>query len=122
MVTRGNGLRLRTPRLPVALAALALCALACSSTLAASLPPDAKRSLACPEDNFSAPAWSPDGKTIAYSAAFDVLRLSNDDIYVTSPDGSGPIRLTADPANDTAPANRARKGGTGSRSHSAVLR
>ena len=46
------------------------------------------------------PAWSPDGRTIA----FESLRDGNGEIYVVNADGSGQRRLTRNPARDFAPA------------------
>src|SRR5512139_2568200 len=76
--------------------------LACAG--ASALPTNMRRDLACPQDNFTGPAWSPDGARIAYSAAFDVLRHSNQDIYTMSPDGGDITRLTNHIADDSAPA------------------
>ncbi len=44
----------------------------------------------------SDPAWSPDGTKIAFSTSRD----GNFEIYVMNADGTGPTRLTNDPAND----------------------
>jgi len=46
------------------------------------------------------PAWSPDGKWIAYSAQ----QTSGSDIFLTNPDGTGRQRLTDNKAIDGAPA------------------
>jgi len=46
------------------------------------------------------PAWSPDGKYIAYSTTAD----DNQELYVALADGSEPRRLTSDPAIDAHPA------------------
>jgi Tol biopolymer transport system component len=43
--------------------------------------------------------WSPDGLQIAYASQ----KEGNRDIYVMSADGSQPLRLTSDPAEDTHP-------------------
>ena len=43
-----------------------------------------------------APAWSPDGKRIA----FQTTRDGNGEIYVMNADGSNPVPLTSDPASD----------------------
>jgi len=45
-------------------------------------------------------SWSPDGARIAYASE----KEDNRDIYLMKADGSKPIRLTADPAEDTHPA------------------
>jgi Tol biopolymer transport system component/DNA-binding winged helix-turn-helix (wHTH) protein len=45
------------------------------------------------------PRWSPDGASIAFSAAHNV----NSDIYVIRPDGSDPRRITTYRGGDTAP-------------------
>jgi len=54
------------------------------------------------------PAWSPDGSKIAFASvrAFPWVRApgANDDIYVMNPDGSGVIRLTDSPVEETWPA------------------
>jgi Tol biopolymer transport system component len=42
------------------------------------------------------PAWSPDGRWIA----FDTTRNGNVEIYVISPEGGAPRRLTNHPSND----------------------
>ena len=44
-------------------------------------------------------SWSPDGTQIAYTSS----KAKNRDIYLMQADGSQPIRLTADPAEDTHP-------------------
>jgi len=46
------------------------------------------------------PCWSPDGKRIAYTSTRD----GNQELYVASPDGTGEVRLTSDPAIDAHPA------------------
>jgi dipeptidyl aminopeptidase/acylaminoacyl peptidase len=46
------------------------------------------------------PAWSPDGKRIAFSSERD----KNWEIYMMDVDGSYPINLTNTPANEDAPA------------------
>jgi Tol biopolymer transport system component len=46
------------------------------------------------------PAWSPDGKKIAFSSARD----GNAEIYLMNSNGTDVIRLTEDPAEDTEPA------------------
>jgi TolB protein len=46
-----------------------------------------------------APAWSPEGKALAFTAMLD----GNVDVYVVGADGSGLRRLTADPAIDVSP-------------------
>lgn len=48
----------------------------------------------------SQPAWSWDGQRIAFVRRED----GNQDIYTIAPDGGEPVRLTDDPAIDTAPA------------------
>ncbi len=54
------------------------------------------------------PAWSPDGSKIAFASvrAFSWLRApgANDDIYLMNPDGTGVIRLTDSPVEETWPA------------------
>jgi tol-pal system beta propeller repeat protein TolB len=45
------------------------------------------------------PAWSPDGKRIAFAS----LRDGNKEIYVMNTDGSNLRRLTNDPASDSSP-------------------
>ena len=47
-----------------------------------------------------APAWSPDGKQIAFRADID----GNGDIYVINADGTGRVNLTNNPASDWSPA------------------
>ncbi len=47
-----------------------------------------------------APAWSPDGKKIAFESS----RAGNWEIYVMNADGSAAARLTNNPANDLQPA------------------
>ncbi len=47
----------------------------------------------------SAPAWSPDGKRIAFVSQRD----GNNEIYVMSADGSGQENLTQHPDMDTLP-------------------
>src|ERR1051325_8641490 len=44
----------------------------------------------------SSPAFSPDGRTIAFSAQYD----GNVDVYTVSADGGAPTRLTWHPGND----------------------
>lgn len=44
-------------------------------------------------------SWSPDGSQIAYAST----KEDNRDIYVMQADGSHPVRLTSDPAEDTHP-------------------
>jgi TolB protein len=46
------------------------------------------------------PAWSPDGKRIA----FVTFRDGNYDIHLMNADGSGRVNLTAHSAQDTSPA------------------
>lgn len=46
------------------------------------------------------PAWSPDGRTIAFVSA----RSGNDEVYVVNADGSGLRNLTNHPADDRMPA------------------
>jgi Tol biopolymer transport system component len=48
----------------------------------------------------SQPAWSADGRQIAFVSERD----GNDEIYRMSADGTGQTRLTVDPAHDTEPA------------------
>jgi TolB protein len=48
----------------------------------------------------SAPAWSPDGRTIVFVSGRD----GNSEIYVMDADGSEPRNLTKNPANDVRPA------------------
>jgi TolB protein len=45
------------------------------------------------------PSFSPDGTRIA----FGPTRNGNDDIYLIKADGTGEVRLTADPALDVTP-------------------
>jgi Tol biopolymer transport system component len=52
--------------------------------------------------NESTPAFSPDGKTVAFS--WDGEDGSNRDIYVKLVDAGNPLRLTTDPAPDWTPA------------------
>jgi Tol biopolymer transport system component len=47
----------------------------------------------------SDPAWSPDGRSIAFATTRD----GNYEVYVMNPDGSGQRRLTQDPADDDFP-------------------
>ncbi len=49
--------------------------------------------------NFAAPAYSHDGKKIAYAA----MRGGNSEIFVAAADGSGARRVTSSPGVDTAP-------------------
>jgi TolB protein len=53
----------------------------------------------------AAPAWSPDGRLIAFTSARDRKRDPRGDyeIYVIGPDGSGERRLTNDARNDFGP-------------------
>jgi len=46
------------------------------------------------------PAWSPDGKRIAFSSA----RRGSQDIWLVNPDGQEPLRLTETPGAETSPA------------------
>lgn len=46
------------------------------------------------------PAWSPDGKRVAFTSTFE----GNQEIYAVDPDGSQLARLTSDPAIDAHPA------------------
>jgi TolB protein len=46
------------------------------------------------------PAWSPDGRRIAFASARD----GNSEIYVMNADGSSPVRLTEHPEQDDFPA------------------
>jgi dipeptidyl aminopeptidase/acylaminoacyl peptidase len=46
-----------------------------------------------------APAFSPDGQTIAFASA----RTGNYNIYVTDADGGGTYQVTADPADESEP-------------------
>ncbi len=46
------------------------------------------------------PAWSPDGKWIAYTST----RHGNQELYIARPDGKDEKRLTSDPATDAHPA------------------
>jgi TolB protein len=50
-------------------------------------------------DLASGAVYSPDGRRIAFTASVD----GNSDVYVAGADGSGILRLTADPATDTSP-------------------
>ncbi len=52
-----------------------------------------------PEDD-GYTSWSPDGSQIVFSSRCD----GNGEIYVMDADGSSPIRLTNDPADDEYPA------------------
>ena len=52
-----------------------------------------------PGDGASQPAWSPDGRRIAFVAD----RGGNDDVFVVNADGGGLRRLTRNPAGDGAP-------------------
>ena len=45
------------------------------------------------------PAWSPDGKKIAFVSGRD----GNNEIYVMNADGTGVTRLTKDPGEDLDP-------------------
>jgi TolB protein len=45
------------------------------------------------------PAWSPDGKWIAYSST----RHGNQELYIATPEGKDEKRLTSDPATDAHP-------------------
>ena len=49
-------------------------------------------------DTVSDPAWSPDGRKIAF-----VRNRAGNDLFVINADGSGLRRLTRDPASDSAP-------------------
>ena len=49
---------------------------------------------------YAAPAWSPDGRKIAFVSDRD----GNSEIYVMNADGSGQRRLTRNPAYDADPA------------------
>ena len=44
----------------------------------------------------SYPVWSPDGRQLAFQSARD----GNLEIYVMNADGTNPVRLTNDPADD----------------------
>jgi TolB protein len=46
------------------------------------------------------PAWSPDGKKIAFQSNRD----GNLEIYVMNADGTGPLNVTNNPARDESPA------------------
>jgi Tol biopolymer transport system component len=46
------------------------------------------------------PAWSPDGRKVAFASADQPQWSGNVDLYVMSADGSGLRRLTRDPASD----------------------
>lgn len=50
-------------------------------------------------DNGDHPAWSPDGTKIAFSSE----RSGNWDIWVMNADGSNPVQITKDPADDLRP-------------------
>ena len=51
------------------------------------------------------PAWSPDGRQVAFSAVhFDAWHVPNSDIYVMNSDGKTPVNLTNSPALDFSPA------------------
>jgi TolB protein len=52
-----------------------------------------------PDHDDREPAWSPDGRSIA----FDSIRLGNRDVFVMRSDGSGQIRLTTHEAEDMMP-------------------
>ena len=45
-------------------------------------------------------AWSPDGARIAFTGN----QLGNSDLYLMDPDGTGIVRLTADPSYQGQPA------------------
>jgi TolB protein len=51
-----------------------------------------------------APAWSPNGKTIASTSNRDTMNNNNNEIYVMRTDGTKVKRLTEDPASDQFPA------------------
>lgn len=62
-------------------------------------PDDAEPRRLTTEGSDGLPAWSPDGKRIAFSRNID----GNVDIYTINPDGSGLQRLTTAPGNDSVP-------------------
>jgi TolB protein len=51
-----------------------------------------------------APAWSPNGKTIAFTSNRDTMNNNNNESYVMRTDGTKVKRLTEDPASDQFPA------------------
>lgn len=63
-------------------------------------PDDAEPRRLTTEGSDGLPAWSPDGKKIAFSRNAD----GNVDIYTINPDGSGLARLTTATGNDSVPA------------------
>ena len=54
-----------------------------------------------PSEFANSPTWSPDGSQIAYAY---FREDGNTDIYVINADGTNPVRLTSDPADDLRPA------------------
>ena len=62
--------------------------------------PDNEQILAVRPGHDSGPAFSPDGKRVAFVSNSD----GNQEIYLVNTDGTGLVRLTRNPADDTLPA------------------
>jgi Tol biopolymer transport system component len=60
------------------------------------------RQLTLGGNNEECPAWSPDGRRIAFATDHD----GNSEVYVMDADGSNLVRLTNDPGRDSDPAWR----------------